>query len=291
MALTDQPYLPLYVDDWMNNNKLKMCSAGAHGLMISIMCIMHKEEAYGKILLKQKYKQNTEQILNFACQLAKLCAFDFADIENHLRELLEEKVLVIEGDFLVSRRMVKDASISELRKLSGGKGGKISSSKILSKDQTFAPAKVEANTVNENGIENVNEDIIDNTAKDKGKEKDLVLEKAKEYYQEFILQKTKAKAKWDGTQVEALKSIIRYLKTLDKVSNDDELLNSWRYILKRWPLLEPYQSKRIKLTEINSDIIKIIDQIKNNPRNNGTTIKKTLASTIKIDPNATFGEL
>ena len=56
MALTDQPYLPLYVDDWMNNNNLKLSTAGAHGLMVSIMCIMHKENQYGTINLKAKFK-------------------------------------------------------------------------------------------------------------------------------------------------------------------------------------------------------------------------------------------
>jgi uncharacterized protein YdaU (DUF1376 family) len=61
MALTDQPYLPLYVDDWMNNTKLKLCSPGAHGLMISIMCLMHKSEEYGVILLRQTFRQNERQ--------------------------------------------------------------------------------------------------------------------------------------------------------------------------------------------------------------------------------------
>jgi hypothetical protein len=142
----------------------------------------------------------------------------------------------------------------------------------------------------ENEIENVNEDINENKG-GVGEKENTVLEKCKEYYQEFILQKTNAKPKWDGTQIEALKSIIKYLNTLETVKNDENLVYSWRYILKRWPLLDDYQSKKIKLTEINSDIIKIIYQIKNNPRNNGTTTKKPLASTIKVIENASFGDL
>ena len=31
MALPDQPYLPLYVDDWSNNQKLKLVSMSANG--------------------------------------------------------------------------------------------------------------------------------------------------------------------------------------------------------------------------------------------------------------------
>ena len=59
MALTDQPYLPLYVDDWMNNNKLKQCSPGAHGVMVTIMCIMQfiKTER-GKIVIASAHEDD-----------------------------------------------------------------------------------------------------------------------------------------------------------------------------------------------------------------------------------------
>ena len=151
MALTDQPYIPLYVDDWMNNSKLKMCSPGAHGLMISIMCLMHKNDEYGIILLKQKFKQEAEQRKNFASQVAKLTSFDLLEIENYFYELLDEKVLKIEGEKLICGRMVKDATISKNRAFSGSKGGK----KTQNSNKNFALANVEANTgiENEYGIE------------------------------------------------------------------------------------------------------------------------------------------
>jgi hypothetical protein len=308
MALTDQPYLPLYVDDWMNNNKLKTCSPGAHGLMISIMCIMHKEESYGKLLLKQKFKQNskqkskqssqqsTEQIKNFACQLAKLCAFDLLEIEMLLTELLDEKVLEIDGDFLICKRMVRDAEISTVRRKAGEGGGKKSSTKKSEKNKTFAIAKVQANAVN--GIVIENENVITNDIEEKEKggveeKENTVLETFKDFYQEFILQKTQAKPKWDGEQVKAAKSIIAYLKTLPTVSDDEQLLYAWRVILKQWHKLDDYQKKKIKLTEINSDIIKIIDQIKNFKPNNGNAgpVRKTLESTLKVTESRSFGEL
>lgn len=163
MALTDQPYLPLYVDDWMNNSKLKLCSPGAHGLMISIMCLMHKSETYGIILLKQKFKQTDKQEFNFASQIAKLSSFDLLEIEKLFYELLDENVLKIEGDNLICKRMVKDANISKKRALSGKTGGKTTQKSI----KNFALANVEANT----GIENetVNEDEIDIDKKEKAK--------------------------------------------------------------------------------------------------------------------------
>jgi len=172
MALTNQPYLPLYVDDWMNNNKLKMCTPAAHGVMISIMCILHKEATYGKILLKQKFKQSDKQIKNFALQIAKLTAFDLLEIENPLFELVSECVLIIEGDFLICKRMVRDAEISEKRSNAGVKGGASNKNKNFAytkseanqeaKPQANTKANSEANTVIENGVVIVNEIVSKN---------------------------------------------------------------------------------------------------------------------------------
>ncbi len=124
MARTDDPYLPLYVDDWMNNLKLKECTPSAHGLMISIMCLMHKSQKYGVLELKQKYKQNESKIKNFASYLHKMTSFDVEDINLSLSELIENEVLIIEEDFLISRRMVKDAELSTKRSISGSQKGK-----------------------------------------------------------------------------------------------------------------------------------------------------------------------
>lgn len=152
MALTDQPYLPLYVADWLTNSKLKLCSAKAHGIMINTMCLMHKEGRYGTILLKQKFKQNDKQntkqngkqINNFAYMLAKLLPFEFADVELGLAELVDEEVLKIEGDLLICNRMVRDAELSKKRALSGQKGGK-SGKRSRKTNEDFAIANIQAN--------------------------------------------------------------------------------------------------------------------------------------------------
>jgi hypothetical protein len=66
MALRDQPYIPLYIQDFLTDEKLIECSAQATGVYVRLMCIMHKSEDYGKILLRQKDKQKPKQIENFA---------------------------------------------------------------------------------------------------------------------------------------------------------------------------------------------------------------------------------
>ena len=169
MALTDQPYLPLYINDWMTSMKLRECTIAAHGLMINIMTIMHKSEDYGIILLKQKYKQNEDQIHNFALQLAKNLPFTLDDIGVYLRELILEEVLKIDGEKLICKRMVRDAHLSMIRATSGRKGGKATQQNELNFAQANFEAKSEANTV----IENVNE----NESKNRNIDKESISEK------------------------------------------------------------------------------------------------------------------
>lgn len=146
MALRDQPYIPLYVDDYLTDEKLNMCSASTQGVYIKILCILHKQTEYGKLLLKQKEKQNINICLNFATKFAKILPFTIDVILPAIEELVEEEILIIDGDCIYQKRMVKDNSLSIIRANSGGKGGK----KTQEKNKDFAKAKIEANTVNEN---------------------------------------------------------------------------------------------------------------------------------------------
>ena len=173
MALRDQPYFPLYVQDFLTDEKLVECSAAATGVYIRLMCIMHKSEHYGKILLKQKHKQTSEQIKNFALMIAKQMPYDTNVIFDSLKELVDENVLHIEGDFLLQKRMVKDCDTSIKRSSAGQSGGKKTQEKTKHFASHFAKAKTQANTEYE--IENENEDVIE--IKDVVKEKKTKREK------------------------------------------------------------------------------------------------------------------
>jgi len=122
VALKGQPYIPLYVQDFMTDEKLIECSAAANGVYIRIMCILHKSDDYGCILLKQKDKQTDSTIKNFALKFLKQMPYDLKTIEDGLTELIDEKVLIIDGDLLYQKRMRKDGLISEERSKSGKKG-------------------------------------------------------------------------------------------------------------------------------------------------------------------------
>ena len=153
MALRDQPYIPLYVQDIMTDEKLNECCAATHGIYIKgIMCLMHKSKTYGKILLKQSLKQNPRfsQSKNiskekiFACMLAKHLPYTEIEIEVALEELIREDVCQFEDDFLVQKRMVKDGYISEIRSKGGKNGGQKTQQKNKDFATDFAKAKVEA---------------------------------------------------------------------------------------------------------------------------------------------------
>ena len=125
MALRNQPYIPLYVQDLMTDEKLNNCCAATHGIYIKgIMCLMHKSESYGKILLQQKFKQTDKQSKNFAIMLVKHLPYTIDEIEKAIDELIDEKVCYFDGDFICQKRMIKDGEISDIRAKSGGKGGK-----------------------------------------------------------------------------------------------------------------------------------------------------------------------
>lgn len=195
MALRDQPYLPLYVQDFLTDEKLNLCSAASQGIYIKLMCLMHKSEIYGGILLKQKFKQNSSTISNFACELAKLLPFTLLELETALDELISDGVLSLDGDLLYQKRMVHDNEISLKRSKSGSKGGNmrvekqtntsICLSKIQANNQANNQAKFKQNTEYEieyeNEYENINKDIDKNKIKRKeeeNKKEELTIKKA-----------------------------------------------------------------------------------------------------------------
>lgn len=161
MALRDQPYLPLYVQDFLTDEKLNLCSLKSQGIYIKIMCILHKSNPYGSILLKQKDKQNRSKslsncsstCLNFAYKFAKLLPIDVNEIAEAVQELTDEGCLTIEGDLLYQKRMVRDNKLSIKRSEAGKKGGKKTAfaqanaqANAQASDQSNAQAKTQANS-------------------------------------------------------------------------------------------------------------------------------------------------
>jgi hypothetical protein len=82
-------------------------------------------------------------------------------------------------------------------------------------------------------------------------------------YDEFIKIKTNCPAKIDGVQGKAAKSIIDYLRRASNDKSDEGVINSWKFLLSKWDKIEPFYQQKLKLNEIESNIVNIIGQIKN----------------------------
>jgi hypothetical protein len=153
----------------MTDERLIECSASATGVYIRIMCILHKSEPYGGILLKQNDKQNDKQILNFASKLLKFLPYNFDEILFSLQELLDNNVLKIDGDMLYQGRMLRDGKLSDIRAVTGSKGGKKTQKNIKKNTENFAlnfaKAKTQANSDIDIDIDNDND--INNKIKEK----------------------------------------------------------------------------------------------------------------------------
>lgn len=122
MALRDQPYFPLYVQDFMTDEKLSECSPAATGVYIRLMCIMHKSDDYGKICYSKRDNKTDNKTLDFAQKLARLMPYSTEEIYDGLVELLDLKIVQISGEKLIQKRMVRDGELSDNRAKSGKKG-------------------------------------------------------------------------------------------------------------------------------------------------------------------------
>jgi hypothetical protein len=125
MARREKPYLPLYVQDFLTDEKLIECSAESTGVYIRLMCLLHKSETYGAIELSPRNKRTGDKIRDFALKLSKHLPFDSDTVYRCISELSENDVIQVTEDVLSQRRMLKDGHISEVRAQAGSQGGKI----------------------------------------------------------------------------------------------------------------------------------------------------------------------
>lgn len=236
MALRDQPYLPLYIQDFMTDEKLAECSASANGVMIRLMCVLHKQCDYGSILLKQKYKQTDKQIDNFANQLAKHFPYPTSEVIDGLQELLDEDVIQIYEDTLSQSRMVHDGEVSLKRSDSGLKGAEAKKLKEL-----FAIANTTANSEYEIEYEYLNKIVsqIEESSKTK------IPETKKKYFMFLVVEMVRIfTEKMPGyffhkeTDYHACLDIAYNIATMKKWKKDEvvngkmnDCLDSWKVIV------------------------------------------------------------
>jgi len=109
------PWMKFYPTDWRADPALRMCSIGARGLWIEMICVMHDADPRGSLLVNGR--PITER------QLAGLAGCSVDEVGALLSELEGAGVFSREGDVLFSRRMRRDDEKAERDKAFGRRGG------------------------------------------------------------------------------------------------------------------------------------------------------------------------
>lgn len=105
-----------YPGDWMSDSRLRLCSAGARGLWIDILCLMYVSNERGYLLIE-------ETILDDE-MLQKTLGYDAKEFDNCFMELKRYGIIKKdEKNRYFCKRLVNAQKISEKRSVSGKLGG------------------------------------------------------------------------------------------------------------------------------------------------------------------------
>lgn len=111
--MSKRPSFQFYPSDWRTDPGL--CSVGARGLWIELLCLMHEGEPYGHLT-----HQGRALTLD---SLARLVGESAAAVKRWMAELRSNNVFSETTDGVpFSRRMVRDEGLREVRATGGNKG-------------------------------------------------------------------------------------------------------------------------------------------------------------------------
>lgn len=108
--------MKFYPSDWRADPALRMCSVGARGLWMEMLCLMHEADPRGSLLVNGKVVSDA--------QLASLCGLPLKEAKPLIAELEDAGVFSREDNGTVySRRMRRDVDKAARDKANGAKGG------------------------------------------------------------------------------------------------------------------------------------------------------------------------
>lgn len=126
------PFMKFFVNDWLADEKVSLCSLAARGLWLHMLCLMHKGGRRGYL------DQEDGQALSLE-KLARSAGVSTDEASRLIQELTDSGVAsVTDSGVIYNRRMVREETISKVRSAAGKKGGhplllKQNQSKHLSK--------------------------------------------------------------------------------------------------------------------------------------------------------------
>ena len=90
-------------------------------------------------------------------------------------------------------------------------------------------------------------------------------------YDDWLKQKTGVGMKMNGREGKAMNTIINFISSQEKVAADPKIIiESWQFILSNFHKLTPFHQNRIKLSDIDTDLQNIINQLKNGTAKHST---------------------
>lgn len=111
-----RPSFQFYPGDWLNDAALRMCSVGARGLWMDMLCLMHQGSEYGYL------KVNGKVIL--PPNLSRMVGATLQETQGWLDELDGAGVFSKDdAGCIFSRRMIRDEEVRQARAAGGIKGG------------------------------------------------------------------------------------------------------------------------------------------------------------------------
>lgn len=120
------PWMKFAPDRWQRDEALRMCGAAARGVWAELICIMHKAEPYGHLLIRGK--QPTDRQLSVITGLSPL------EIAQGLTQLEENEVFSRTSDGTVfCRGMVRDKREHDRLSQCGKKGQRVKQQKTQGK--------------------------------------------------------------------------------------------------------------------------------------------------------------
>lgn len=194
---------------------------------------------------------------------------------------LKRKFRIDSKGFYYNERLeeecLKRSKFTESRRNNGLLGGR---PPLAEKTDRLPVAKPNPKaTQNHMGNENENEIIVkddDMKGGAGGKQKsNPEFQPCMKVYHDFILKQTGAPPKITAADGKAMKDIIEYLEKFPNAENKSKSVNQLlEYILQNFNRWDQFHKKQIKLPQISSNLINIVNGLKNGQSLNGTTEQK-----------------
>lgn len=150
-----KPAFQFYPGDWMKDPELRSVSVAARGLWIDMLCLMFESSQRGYLLINGKAPSEM--------QLTRMVGCTGDELNRYLNELKDAGVVSLTGTLvLFSRRMVRDAEISNKRSKCGKMGG---NPNLLNQNASKTQAK-RKQTFNQNQTPSSSTSVKENLTKE-----------------------------------------------------------------------------------------------------------------------------